>query len=301
MRRGMCLIGTGVQLIGMFVTSLIFALLGFLSPANRGGLLTALILLFVLMAFANGYTVAILLNFFGNKAWKTVVWAGIVYPAFLFACWGCDDIILLSTEGANALPGSAVLFLMGLWFGIGVPLVILGAAFGFRRDTIVTPTKVSRNPRVIPPQRFYLQTPFLCLVPGIIPFGAAFIEMRFIMSSLWQGMVYYVFGFLGLSFLTVVVATAEVTIVLVYFLLVFEDHRWWWRSIMIPGGMGIYFFLFSLYYFQTQLKIKTVPGTLIYMSFALAVSVTLFIAIGTIGWFSAWLFVRVIYTRIKIE
>eukprot|EP00756_Hemistasia_phaeocysticola_P034858 Hpha_TRINITY_DN16546_c3_g3::TRINITY_DN16546_c3_g3_i1::g.134239::m.134239/K17086/TM9SF2_4; transmembrane 9 superfamily member 2/4 len=295
------LIGTGVQLLGMFVTSLIFALLGFLSPANRGGLLTALILLFVLMAFANGYTVAILLNLFGNKQWKTVVLAGMGYPGFLFLCWGCDDLILLSTEGANALPGSAVLFLMGLWFGIGVPLVVLGAAFGFRREPIVPPTKVSRNPRVIPPQRFYLQTPFLCLVPGIIPFGAAFIEMRFIMSSLWQGMVYYVFGFLGLSFLTVVVATAEVTIVLVYFLLVFEDHRWWWRSIMIPGGMGIHFFLFAIYYFQTQLKIRTAPGTLIYMMFALAVSVTLFIAIGTIGWFSAWIFVRVIYNRIKIE
>ena len=53
-------VGSGVQILGMSAVTLIFALLGFLSPANRGGLLTALILLFVLMAFANGYVVAVL-------------------------------------------------------------------------------------------------------------------------------------------------------------------------------------------------------------------------------------------------
>ena len=42
-------VGTGVQLLGMTFVTMVFAVLGFLSPANRGGLMTAMLLLFVLM------------------------------------------------------------------------------------------------------------------------------------------------------------------------------------------------------------------------------------------------------------
>src|SRR5262245_11681260 len=45
------LIGTGVQVFTMTLLTLIFAVLGFLSPANRGGLMTALLLLFVFMGY----------------------------------------------------------------------------------------------------------------------------------------------------------------------------------------------------------------------------------------------------------
>jgi hypothetical protein len=45
------LVGSGVQIISMSVITLIFALLGFLSPANRGGLMTAMVVLYVLMGY----------------------------------------------------------------------------------------------------------------------------------------------------------------------------------------------------------------------------------------------------------
>ena len=48
-------VGTGVQLLGMTFVTMIFAVLGFLSPANRGGLMTAMLLLFVLMGIFAGY------------------------------------------------------------------------------------------------------------------------------------------------------------------------------------------------------------------------------------------------------
>ena len=48
-------VGTGVQLFGMSVVTMLFAVLGFLSPANRGGLMTAMLLLFVFMGVLGGY------------------------------------------------------------------------------------------------------------------------------------------------------------------------------------------------------------------------------------------------------
>ncbi len=50
-----CFVGTGVQLGFMAVATLTFAILGLLSPANRGSLTTALIMLFVFMGTHSPY------------------------------------------------------------------------------------------------------------------------------------------------------------------------------------------------------------------------------------------------------
>jgi transmembrane 9 superfamily protein 2/4 len=57
-------VGTGVQLLGMIVVTLVFAVLGFLSPANRGGLMTAMLLLFALMGLFAGHSASRLFKMF---------------------------------------------------------------------------------------------------------------------------------------------------------------------------------------------------------------------------------------------
>ena len=44
-------VGSGVQVFGMVLVTMLFATLGFLSPANRGGLATAGVVLYVVMGF----------------------------------------------------------------------------------------------------------------------------------------------------------------------------------------------------------------------------------------------------------
>merc|ERR1711959_461192 len=123
---------------------------------------------------------------FHARQWKTVFGAGLVYPGLIFVLWmGCEAIIWINQtkHGANTAPLLSVLSIMGLWFGISLPLVVLGASFGFRGPQFEPPVKVQKIARQIPPQRWYLTKSFLALMPGIIPFGAAFIELRFILSS----------------------------------------------------------------------------------------------------------------------
>jgi transmembrane 9 superfamily member 2/4 len=76
-----------------------------------------------------------------------------------------------------------------------------------------------------------------CLLGGILPFGACFVEMFFIMSSVWMDQYYYVFGFLLVVFVILAVTCAEITIVLCYFQLCAEDYHWWWRSFMTSGEL----------------------------------------------------------------
>lgn len=93
-----------------------------------------------------------------------------------------------------------------------------------------------------------LSVSFRCL--GILPFAACFIELFFIMSSVWLGQTYYVFGFLLLVTTLMLLMCAEGAIVLTYFSLCAEDYRWWWRSFLGPATVGLYVLAYSVFYFQ---------------------------------------------------
>ncbi len=67
---------------------------------------------------------------------------------------------------------------------------------------------------------------FSCLVGGVLPFGAVFIELFFILTSMWLQQFYYLFGFLALVFLILFITCAEITIVLCYFQV--QHERAWW-------------------------------------------------------------------------
>merc|ERR1740138_2008769 len=57
-------IGCGVQLLGMAIVTLIFAALGFLSPAHRGALMQSMLLVFTFMGIIAGYTASRLYKMF---------------------------------------------------------------------------------------------------------------------------------------------------------------------------------------------------------------------------------------------
>ncbi|GFH09283.1 transmembrane 9 superfamily member, partial [Haematococcus lacustris] len=74
-------VGTGVQLFGMALVTMIFALLGFLSPANRGGLMTAMLMMFVFMGMFAGYFSARLYKSFRGEEWKkTTLRTALLFP-----------------------------------------------------------------------------------------------------------------------------------------------------------------------------------------------------------------------------
>lgn len=76
-------------------------------------------------------------------------------------------------------------------------------------------------------QAWYMNPAFSVLVGGILPFGAVFIELFFILTSMWLHQFYYLFGFLCLVFVILIITCAEITIVLCYFQLCSEDYHWW--------------------------------------------------------------------------
>lgn len=109
-----------------------------------------------------------------------------------------------------------------------------------------------------------MQPIFSILIGGILPFGAVFIELFFILTSMWLHQVYYIFGVLFIVFLILVITCAEITIVLCYFQLCSEDYHWWWRAFFTSGSSAVYMFLYSAFYFVTKLEITKLVSTLMY-------------------------------------
>ena len=145
------------------------------------------------------------------------VLTAVAYPGLCFAVFFFLDILVASYGSTGAVPFMSMLLVLALWFGISVPMVFIGAFVGYQQDALHFPVVTSNIPRQIPVQPWYLNPYLICFLGGVLPFGACFVELFFIMSSIWLDQYYYVFGFLLLVYGILLVTCSEVAIVLTYF------------------------------------------------------------------------------------
>eukprot|EP00667_Euglena_gracilis_P004133 EG_transcript_4153 len=296
-----CYVGSGAQLLGMAVVTLLFACLGFLSPARRGALMTAMLVVFALMGCLGGFVAAVIAKMFHEQSWNTILLTGLWLPGKVFAVFFCLNMMMWAKQASNAVPFLMLCGLISLWFFVSIPLVFFGAALGYKQPALSPPQSVSQIPRFIPEPKWHMKPAVMVLGAGAVPFGAAFIELYFILSSLWLNKIYYVFGFFAVVFAILVVSCAEISIVLVYFQLCYEDYRWWWRSFFYAGSSGAYLFLYSLYYLASTLNMTSPASITLYISYMAVLSYGLFVLTGTIGFLSSLGFVRYIYAALKVD
>ena len=294
--------GTGVQ-VGLVAFSLMaLALLGFLAPSNRGGVLFGLVALFVLYGGAAGYASARVYKLCDGKDWKTTTaLCATLFPGSVLAVVVVLETCLRAQGAAPSLSlGSALSYAL-LWVCVCLPLVLAGSYVGFKRDKVDVPTKTKLIPRGVPPQHWYSHAAFAVAFAGVLPFGAVCIELFFIMSALWLHQIYYVFGFLVVVLIILTATCAEMAIVLTYFQLCNEDYHWWWRSFLCSGSAAFYLFLYSVWYYNAKLDISGALPSLVYFGYMALASFTFFLLCGAIGFFAALWFVLQIYAAIKVD
>merc|ERR1712087_705194 len=139
------------------------------------------------------------------------------------------------------------------------------------------------------------------VVAGIVPFAAAYVELFFIMTSLWMDQYYYVFGFTLVVFLILIITCAEVTLLLVYTQLCAENHRWWWFSFFAPGSTAMYTFLYSMFWFKSLEASKMLMTYLLYFGYMGLICSAMFLITGTVGALSSLWFVKTIFGTIKVD
>ncbi|KAJ6925186.1 transmembrane 9 superfamily member 10-like [Populus alba x Populus x berolinensis] len=153
-------VGTGVQFFGMILVTMIFAALGFLSPSNRGGLMTAMLFLWVFMGLFAGYATACLYKMFKGTQWeKITLKTAFMFPSIVFAIFFVLNALIWGEKSSGAVPFGTLFALVFLWFGISVPLVFTGSYIGCKKPAIEYPVKTNKIPRQIPEQAWYMNPP----------------------------------------------------------------------------------------------------------------------------------------------
>lgn len=295
-------VGSGAQVVLMTACVLVFAVLGFLSPANRGGMLSALIFVFVAMGCFAGYTSSRVYKMFDGREWmRNVVLTGVAFPGVVAAVVMMVNGYMWHYHSSAAIPFTTLLAVVALWFFVSLPLVALGAYIGFTQDKVEPVIKPNDLERIPVPTPLFVQPLVGIFVGGLLPFGAVFMEAVFIMSSVWLSHVYYMFGFLFVVMLSLGVVSAEISIVLCYFHLGHEDPNWQWRSFLTPAASGGYLFLYAIYYYYLALDFSTGTAALVYFAYMAIASWAFFLMTGAIGFLSTLAFVRAIYSQIKMD
>ena len=126
-------------------------------------------------------------------------------------------------------------------------------------------------------------------------------QVYYVLSSVWLHQFYYLFGFLFLVLVILFLTCAEVTIVMCYFQLCSENYHWWWRAFLTSGCCSFYVFAYSIYYAYTKLQMARAVAGFVYVGYMAVVSVTFFLITGALGFISCFIFVRQIYSAIKID
>merc|ERR1711879_150950 len=160
-------IGSGIQLLVCCFVTLVFSAVGFLSPVHRGSILQGMLLLFTFAGILAGYTSARFYKTWKGEDWKkTTLLTAFAYPGTVFAIFFVLNLFIWGTKSSGAVPFTTMFALLVLWFGISVPLVFLGAYFGFRKEAIELPVRTNQIMRLVPAQPWFIQPLFTSLVGG---------------------------------------------------------------------------------------------------------------------------------------
>jgi transmembrane 9 superfamily member 2/4 len=274
-------LGNGAQLFVMVGVTVLFAMLGFLSPSNRGFLTTVGLLLYTLFGFIGGYVSSRAYKTFGGENWKLNIAATpALVPGIVFGIFFLMNLFVWFKGSSGAVPLSTMLAIIGIWFVISVPLSVGGSWLGFKQPALDPPTRVNQIPRQIPQVSRSLSLWPSVLMTGVLPFCAIFVELYFIMTSLWTSKIYYMFGFLFICYGLMVLTSACTTVLLVYFLLCAEDYRWQWRAFAGAGMTGGYVFLNALGFWMMKISFGGLTGAVLYIGYSALIGFLVFLLSG---------------------
>ncbi|KAJ1772675.1 hypothetical protein IW140_002625 [Coemansia sp. RSA 1813] len=302
------LLGTTVQVMYTFIATIALGIVGILSPSYRGGLLTTGIVVFLLMGCAAGYYSSHLYKTWGGTNWfKNSVMTAMLVPVALLAVELVLNMFLWYRASSAAMPLSTILLLFALWLLIELPLTLLGGWLGFRRPPYSEPVRTNAIPRPVPPQPTFLRPVPSILLAGALPFAVIFIELFFVLKSIWQDAFYYEYGFTIIVGLILSLTVCETTIIMVWLSLNSGQHKWWWRAFTYGASSSVYIFAYSVVFYFTRLR-AGMPGvaggfvpTLTFFVHSLLISAAYALCTGSMGFFAAYFFVRRIYRMVKLS
>lgn len=295
-------VGTGSQLVAVALIVIIFAIVGELYT-ERGSLLSTAIFAYAATAPINGYFGGSLYGKMQGKRWlRQMLVSAAALPGAVCTTAFAVNLIAIYYHASRAIPFGSMVTVLSICAFIVLPLTLVGTILGRNLGGVAAfPCRVNAVPRPIPEKRWFMEPFVIIALGGVLPFGSIFIEMYFILTSFWAYKIYYVYGFLLLVFVILCVVVACVTVVCTYFLLNAEDYRWPWTSYLAGASTAAYVYLYAVYYFFFKTRMFGLFQTSLYFGYMALFSLGIGLLCGTVGYLATSMFVRKIYSTVKID
>jgi transmembrane 9 superfamily protein 3 len=323
-------LGTGWQLVTLVMGVVLFAVAG---PVHgevheeRGEVLSAILVFYSLSSVVAGYASGSYFKLYyattpagrskagataggpgGATQWQlTMALTVLLLPTILVTVLSFLNGIALIYGTIFYIPFLVLLKLFFLWVFVSVPLCILGTLLGRHaklggRQSSSFPCRVNAIPRPIPEDVPWYGVP-ANLVPfaGLLSFGSIFIELYYILTSLWNYKFYHVYGFLLGVYGILCLVVCMTTVIVVYFCLNAENYLWQWTAFYSGGSTALYVFLYSIYYFVFKTSMHGLVQTSFYFGYMLLISLAMGTLCGTLGHWAGNRFVRTIFQNVKVD
>ena len=293
------ILGTGTQLFLMIVATLFFGLFGFMNPEQRSNVLNLGILFFCFMGLPGGYIAALFYRFWGGNNWlKVSLLTSFLFPGTLIFGYIIVNIILTLENSNAAVSFYDILSLFVLWIFCTFPLILIGSFFGFKSRRMNVPCDINRIPSAIPEKPCYLHYKYITFVTGFIGFATIFIEFNYVMAALWTHQIYFMATFIWISFLMFIIVVGEIAILFVFLNLCKGDYNWAWKSFIMGSSPVIYIVIYSVLYFF-YLRVAHLSALVIYFGMMGLIAVIITFICGSMSVIFNFVFLKIIYSKIK--
>ena len=257
-----------------------------------------------------------------DSSWQSAMFLTVMmFPTIVVAILSVLNSIALAYGTVGYVPFLVIFKVFLLWIFVSVPLCIVGTLAGRHakispaggkkgkgvKDCLSMtasdfPCRVNAIPRPIPEDVPWFGKP-LNLIPfaGLLSFGSIFIELYYVLTSIWNYKIYHVYGFLLGVYGILAIVVSMTTIIVVYFCLNAENYLWQWTALLSGGSTAAYVFIYGIYYFLAKTAMTGFLQTMFYFGYMALISLTLGTLCGTIAHCAATKFVRTIFQNVKLD
>lgn len=315
------IVGTGWQLVVLTLGVIMFAVLG---PVHgevheeRGEVVQAILICYALSSIVSGFMSG---KFFkeyyptvarrGNNDGPANMWQAtmgltvVLLPTVtVIMCSGLNFLSFFYGT-INSIPFSVIFKLFLLYVFVSVPLCVVGTLLGRHANKGTAssfPCRVNAIPRPIPEDvPWYGQPSGLIPLAGLLSFGSIFIELYYVLTSLWNYKFYHVYGFLLGVYAILTIVVGMTSIIVVYFCLNAENYLWQWTAFGSGASTAGYVFVYGIYYFVFKTEMHGFLQTSNYFGYMALIAINLGLLCGTLGHAAANMFVRAIFQNVKVD
>ncbi|KAK9153677.1 hypothetical protein Sjap_001157 [Stephania japonica] len=291
------ILGTGMQL-------LILALVGFISPGNRGFVNAFTITTYAITSVVAGFIAVSFLTQMEPKQGEldaTVFLTASLCTDPMCLTFAALNIIAIYYQVTAAVPIGTLFVIFQIGMLVSLLLLILGGELGLKfRHDILASSDTRRIPLEIPPLAWYMRSPSQICVAGFVQCFAVVLQFPYLYESLWSHKVHPGSSILFIWFILLIIQTAMFGAFFTNLQLSAADRRWQWRSVLNGGSTSVFMFGYSLIFYAKS-NMRGLMQLAFFVGYNACICYAFFLMLGTISFFASALFVHRIYGHAKLD